>query len=54
MPKKRFSPEQIIATLRQIEVHLAQVRSIALACKEVAISEQNSGTSVSSWRSSTA
>jgi transposase InsO family protein len=34
MPKKRFSPEQIIATLRQIEVQLAQGKSIALACKE--------------------
>jgi hypothetical protein len=29
MPKKRFSPEQIIAKLRQIEVQLAQGKSIA-------------------------
>jgi putative transposase len=41
MPKKRFSPEQIIAKLRQIEVQLAQGKSIALACKGIAISEQN-------------
>ena len=41
MPKKRFSPEQIIATLRQIEVQLAQGKSIALACKDAAISEQS-------------
>ena len=41
MPKKRFSPEQLIATLRQIEVHLAQGKSIALACKDAAISEQS-------------
>ena len=41
MPKKRFSPEQIIAKLRQIEVQLAQGKSIALACKEAAISEQS-------------
>ena len=40
MPKKRFTPEQIIATLRQIEVQLAQGKSIALACKDAAISEQ--------------
>ena len=40
MPK-RFTPEQIIATLRQIEVQLAQGKSIALACKEAAISEQS-------------
>ena len=41
MPKKRFSSEQIIATLRQIEVQLAQGKSIALACKDAAISEQS-------------
>ncbi len=41
MPKKRFSPEEMIATLRQIEVQLAQGKSIALACKDAAISEQN-------------
>ena len=46
MPKKRFSSEQIIAKLRQIEVQLAQGKSIALACKDAAVSEQNSGTSV--------
>jgi hypothetical protein len=45
MPTKRFSSEQIIAKLRQIEVQLAQGKSIALACKEAAISEQSSGTS---------
>ncbi len=45
MPKKRFSSEQIIAKLRQIEVQLAQGKSIVLACKEAAISEQSSGTS---------
>jgi putative transposase len=43
MPKKRFSSEQIIAKLRQIEVQLAQGKSIALTCKEAAISEQSSG-----------
>ena len=41
MPKKRFSSEQIIAKLRQIEVQLAQGKSIALACKGAAISEQS-------------
>ena len=45
MPKRRFSPEQIIATLREIEVQLTQGKSIALACKEAVISEQSSGTS---------
>jgi Transposase len=41
MPKKRFSSEHIIAKLRQIEVQLAQGKSIALACKDAAISEQS-------------
>ena len=45
MPKKRFSSEQVITKLRQIEVQLAQGKSIALACKDAAISEQSSGTS---------
>jgi hypothetical protein len=44
MPK-RFTPEQIIAKLRQIEVQLAQGKTIALACKDAAVSEQSSGTS---------
>ena len=38
---KRFSAEQIIAILRQIEIHMAQGRSLALACKEAGISEQS-------------
>ena len=38
---KRFSPEQIIAKLRQIEVQLAQGKSLALACKEGGLSEQS-------------
>jgi len=41
MPKKKFSSEQNIAKLRQIEVQLAHGKSIALACKEAAISEQS-------------
>jgi transposase-like protein len=41
MPKKRFSSEQIITKLRQIEVQLAQGKSIALTCKEAGISEQS-------------
>ncbi len=45
MPKKRFTPEHIIAKLRKIEVQLPQGKSVALACKDAAISEQSSGTS---------
>ena len=42
MPRgRKVSPEQIIATLRQIEVQLAQGKSLALACKEAGIAEQS-------------
>ena len=40
---KRFSPEQIVVMLRQIEVQLAQGQSLALACKEAGLSEQAQG-----------
>ncbi len=41
MPRgRKISPEQIIATLRQIEGQLAQGMSLALACKEAGIAEQ--------------
>ncbi len=42
MPKgRRVSPEQVVVTLRQIEVQLAQGKSLALACKEAGVSEQS-------------
>src|SRR3954470_12322559 len=41
MPRgRKVSPEQIVVTLRQIEV-LAQGKSLALACKEAGIAEQS-------------
>ncbi len=52
--RKTWSAEQIIAKLRQIEVQIAQGKSLALACKEAEISEQSSRTSASSGGSSTA
>ena len=52
--RKNWSAEQIVASLRQIEVQMAQGKSLALACKEAEISEQSSRTSVSSGRSFTA
>ena len=39
--RKNWSAEQIVASLRQIEVQMAQGKSIALACKEAEISEQS-------------
>ena len=41
MARKGFTPEQIVAKLRQIEVHLSQGRSVALACRDAEISEQS-------------
>jgi transposase-like protein len=41
MPKKRFSAEQIVALLRQIEVATAQGKSISIACREAGISDQS-------------
>ncbi len=43
--RRNWSAEQIVAKLRQIEVQLAQGKSIALACKEAELSEQNFKTS---------
>ena len=39
MPKKRFSSEQIVTKLRQIEVLLSQGKALAVACKEAEVSE---------------
>ena len=40
MPKKRFSPEQIIAKLREAEVELAKGQKTGAVCRKLAISEQ--------------
>ena len=40
MPKKKFSAEQIVTTLHQVEVLPAQDRTIAVACKEAGTTEQ--------------
>jgi len=40
MPKKTFTPEQIVAKLRQVEVLLSQGKTVPLACKEIGIVEQ--------------
>ncbi len=40
MPRKRYSPEQIIAKLRQAEVELAKGQKTGAVCRKLAISEQ--------------
>jgi putative transposase len=39
--RKNWGAEQIAAKLRQSEVQITQGKSLALACKEVGISEEN-------------
>ena len=41
MPKKRFSAEQIVVLLRQIEVLMSQGKSPGVACREAGISQQS-------------
>jgi putative transposase len=40
MAKRTFTPEQIVGTLRQIEVLVSQGKTVPQACKEVGIAEQ--------------
>jgi transposase-like protein len=37
---KRHTPEQVVSILRQVEVSVAGGKTMALACKEAAITEQ--------------
>ena len=41
MPKKRFSAEQIVTLLGQIEVNMAQGKSAPEACRDAGISLQS-------------
>ena len=40
MPKKTYTPEQIVAKLRQIEVLVGQGKTVPLACKDAGITDQ--------------
>jgi putative transposase len=41
MPKKRFSAEQVVTLLRQIEVSLSQGKSAPVACRDAGVSQQS-------------
>ena len=41
MPKKRYSPEEIIAMLREAEVRLGQGETVGQICRMLAVSEQS-------------
>ncbi len=40
MPKKTFTPEQIVGKLRQIEVLVSQGKTVPMACREAGIVDQ--------------
>ena len=40
MPKKTFTPEQIVTKLRQIEVLMSQGKTVSQASKEAGITDQ--------------
>ena len=53
MSRKRHRPEEIVATLRQVEVLTAQGQSVAEAIRSMGVTEVSSGTSCLMGRSST-
>src|SRR5918995_5880993 len=50
MSRKRHRPEEIVATLRQVEVLTAQGQSVAEAIRSIGVTEVSSGTSCSTAR----
>lgn len=41
MARKRYTPEQIIAMLREVEVRLAQGEKVGAICRSLGVSEQS-------------
>lgn len=39
MPRKVYTPEQIVTLLRQVDVAIGQGKSVPLACREAGISD---------------
>ena len=39
MPKKRYTPEEIVAKLRQVDVQVSQGQNIADAIRQIGVSE---------------
>ena len=40
MPRQRFTPEQIIGKLREVEVALAKGSTVSAACRGIGVTEQ--------------
>ena len=51
MAKKRYSAEQIIQLLREVEIHTSEGKSISQTSRQIGVTEQNSGTSCSMEKS---
>ena len=41
MPRKSFTPEQIINRLRTAEIELSQGKTVAQVCKKIGVTEQS-------------
>ena len=54
MPKKRYTPEQIVTKLRQVDAALARGQSIARSVKAIGVTETTFAMSYLIERSSTA
>ena len=40
MAKKRYSPEQIIQSLREVEIHTSEGKTIAQSVRQIGVTEQ--------------
>ena len=46
MPRRGHSPEQILNKLRQVEVSVANGKTVALAVREIGVTEQTHSTAL--------
>ena len=49
MAKKRYSAEQIIQLLREVEIHTSEGKTISQASRQIGVTEQTQGR-VAQWR----
>ena len=49
MAKKRYSAEQIIQLLREVEIHTSEDKTISQASRQIGVTEQTQGR-VAQWR----
>ena len=49
MAKKRYSAEQIIQLLREVEIHTSEGKTISQASRQIGVTDQTQGR-VAQWR----